>query len=160
MPSPPPPSASFGVDLSTLKPSVKPGDDFFAYANGSWYDTFVIPDDRSSYGSFTVLDERARQQVREIIEEAAAKKAPAGTPEQRVGDYYASFMDEPAIEAAALKPAQADLDRILNARSKTDIARLMGTEGIVSTFSVAFDADFKQSERLQRLCPAGGARLA
>src|SRR5262245_63591704 len=74
---------SFGVDLTTLKPSVKPGDDFFAYANGSWYDTFVIPDDKASYGSFTVLDERARQQVRDIIEEAAAKKAPAGSPEQR-----------------------------------------------------------------------------
>ena len=69
---------NFGVDLSTLKPSVKPGDDFFAYANGTWYDTFVIPEDRSSYGSFTVLDERARQQVREIIEEAAAKKPAAG----------------------------------------------------------------------------------
>jgi predicted metalloendopeptidase len=138
---------SFGIDLSTLKPSVKPGDDFFAYANGSWYDTFVIPEDRSSYGSFTVLDERARQQVREIIEEAAAKKAAPGTPEQRVGDYYASFMDEPAIESAGLKPAQADLDRIQAMKSKTDVARLFGTEGIVSTFSIATDADFKDPKR-------------
>jgi predicted metalloendopeptidase len=134
---------SFGVDLTTRKPSVKPGDDFFAYANGTWYDTFVIPEDRSSYGSFTVLDERARQQVRAIIEEAAAKKAARGTPEQRVGDYYASFMDEPAIEAAGLKPAQADLDRIQAMKSRTDVAKLFGTEGIVSTFSVAFYPDFK-----------------
>ena len=134
---------SFGVDLTTLKPSVKPGDDFFAYANGSWYDTFVIPEDRASYGSFTVLDERARQHVRDIIEEAAARKPAPGTPEQRVGDYYASFMDLPAIESAGLKPAQTDLDRIRAMKSKTDVARLFGTEGIVSAFSVAFYPDFK-----------------
>jgi predicted metalloendopeptidase len=134
---------SFGVDLTTLKPSVKPGDDFFAYANGSWYDTFVIPEDRSSYGSFTVLDERARQQVREIIEEAAAKKPAAGTPEQRVGDYYATFMDEAGIEASGLEPAKPDLTRIQSAASKTDVARLFGTEGIASTFAVAFYPDFK-----------------
>jgi len=133
----------FGLDLTTRKLSVKPGDDFFAYAGGTWYDTFVIPEDRASYGSFTVLDELSQKRVREIIEEAAAKKPAAGSPEQKIGDYFASFMDEAAIEAAGLKPAQPDLERIRNARSRTDVARLMGTEGFVSSFAMGFYPDFK-----------------
>ena len=77
----------FGLDLTTRKLSVKPGDDFFAYASGTWYDTFVIPEDRSSYGSFAVLDELSQKRVREIIEEAAAQKPAPGTPEHKIGDY-------------------------------------------------------------------------
>ena len=133
----------FGLDLTTRKLSVKPGDDFVAYAGGTWYDTFVIPEDRASFGSFAVLDELSQKRVREIIEEAAAKKPVAGSPEQKIGDYYASFMDEPAIEAAGLKPAQADLERIRTASSRTEIANLMGTEGFASTFTVSFYPDLK-----------------
>jgi putative endopeptidase len=96
----------FGLDLSARKLSVKPGDDFFAHAGGTWYDTFVIPEDRASFGSAAVLDELSQKRVREIIEEAAASKSAPGSPEQKVGDYYASFMDESAIEAAGLKPAK------------------------------------------------------
>src|SRR4030095_1189348 len=54
----------FGLDLAARKPSVKPGDDFFSFANGKWYDTFTIPEDRTSYGTFVVLDDNARQRVR------------------------------------------------------------------------------------------------
>ena len=133
----------FGLDLTTRKLSVKPGDDFFAYASGTWYDTFVIPEDRSSFGSFAVLDELSQKRVRGIIEEAAAKKSAPGSPEQKIGDYYASFMDEAAIETGGLKPAQADLERIRKADSPAAIARLMGTEGFGSTFNIAFYPDLK-----------------
>jgi len=133
----------FGLDLTTRKLSVKPGDDFFAYAGGTWYDTFAIPEDRASYGSFTVLDELSQKRVREIIEAAAAKKPAAGSPEQKIGDYFASFMDEAAIEAAGLKPAQPDLERIRTASSRTGIANLMGTQGFASIFNVGFIPDLK-----------------
>ena len=76
-PAPPPPKAAigdFGLDLTAAKPEVKAGDDFFAHANGKWYDTFVIPEDRASYGIFTTLDELSQQRVREIIEQAAASQ--------------------------------------------------------------------------------------
>jgi predicted metalloendopeptidase len=133
----------FGLDLGARKLSVKPGDDFFAYAGGTWYDTFVIPEDRASFGSAAVLDELSQKRVREIIEEAATRKSAPGSPEQKIGDYYASFMDEAAIEAAGLAPAQPDLKRIRDVRSRTDVARLMGTEGFGAVYAVGFYPDFK-----------------
>jgi predicted metalloendopeptidase len=133
----------FGVDLSARKLSVKPGDDFFSFANGQWYDTFTIPEDRTSYGSFVILDEVTRKRVREIIEAAAAKPSAPGTPEQKIGDFYATFMDMDAIEAAGLKPVQPDLDRIRNARSLADIATLFGSPGFDSTFALQFIPDLK-----------------
>src|SRR5215469_2362952 len=81
---------AFGVDLSAGNSAVKPGDDFFAYANGSWYDGFTIPPDKSSFGPFDRLDELSKERVRGIIEQAAAAHAAPGTPEQQIGDYYAA----------------------------------------------------------------------
>src|ERR1700736_1080483 len=78
--SPPRPKASigdFGLDLAAGKPQVKPGDDFFAYASGTWYENFEIPPDRSSFGVFNQLDELSKNRVRDIIESAAASQ-PAG----------------------------------------------------------------------------------
>jgi predicted metalloendopeptidase len=141
--TPKPAIGDFGVDLTARKAGVKPGDDFFNFANGQWYDTFVIPEDRTSYGSFVVLDELTRNRVRGIIEEAAVKQSAAGTPEQKIGDFYASFMDVAAIEAAGLTPVQLDLDRIRNARSPAEIAALFGTQGFQSAFAVSFIPDFK-----------------
>src|SRR5262245_31519450 len=120
---------SFGVDLGAGKKTVRPGDDFFSYANGTWYDTFVIPQDRVSWGSFDELQELSQTRIRQIIEGAAAGTTTPGSPEQKVGDYYASFMDEAAVEAAGLTPVQPDLDRIRGAKSKADIASLFGSEG-------------------------------
>ncbi len=145
-PAPPPPKAAigeFGLDLTAAKPAVKAGDDFFAHANGKWYDTFTIPEDRASYGIFTTLDEVSQQRVREIIEQAAAAKPAQGAPEQKIGDYYASFMDEAAIEAGGLAPIQAELDRIEAAASKNDIAVLFGAPGFQSTFGVSLPPDLK-----------------
>src|SRR5215470_10627053 len=111
-PAPKPQIGDFGLDLAAGKADVKAGDDFFAHANGKWYDTFVIPEDRASYGIFTTLDELSQQRVREIIEQAAAAHPAAGSPQQKIGDFYASYMDQAAIDAAGLKPIQDDLDRI------------------------------------------------
>jgi len=137
----------FGLDLTARKPGVKPGDDFFSYANGSWFDTFKIPDDRASFGVFHKLDEVAQERLRKIIEEAAAGKPAPGSPEQKIGDYYSSYMDEAAIEAKGLEPAAADLKLIADAKSKQDIARLFGLPGFKSTFSVGLPPDLKNPDR-------------
>jgi len=145
-PAPPAPKAAigeFGLDLNAGKPDVKAGDDFYSHANGKWYDTFAIPEDRSSYGIFTTLDEQSQKRVREIIEQAAASSPAAGSPEQKIGDYYASFMDQAAIEANGLTPVRADLDRIAAAASKKDIATLFGLPGFDSTFNVSLPPDLK-----------------
>lgn len=115
---------SFGVELEQMDTAVKPGDDFYRYVNGKWLDSFEIPADRSRYGSFTVLAERSESQVKAIIEEAAAQGGAAGSPEQKVGDLFASFMDTEAIEAAGLAPIQYDLDKINAAASHEDVALL------------------------------------
>jgi predicted metalloendopeptidase len=137
----------FGLDLSAGDRKVKPGDDFFSYANGSWYDSFTIPPDRSSFGPFDRLDELSKERVRAIIEQAAAAHAAPGTPEQQIGDYYAAYMDEAAIEANGLRPARADLDRIAAAHTHEQIAKLFGEPGFASLFDVQLPADFKNPDR-------------
>src|SRR5262245_52943001 len=142
-PAPKPQIGDFGLDLAAGKPEVKAGDDFFAHASGKWYDTYDIPEDRASFGIFTALDELAQQRVRDIIDQAAASHAAPGTPEQKIGDYYASFMDVAAIEANGLTPVRADLARIKAAASKKDIAALFGAPGFQSTFGVGPSPDLK-----------------
>ena len=84
---------SFGFDVSGMDRSIKPGDDFFAYANGTWVAKTEIPADRSSYGSFTVLAERAAKRTRSIIEEAAANQS-AGGDTRKIGDFYTELVRE------------------------------------------------------------------
>jgi predicted metalloendopeptidase len=137
----------FGLDLSAGNAAVKPGDDFFAYASGNWYDHFEIPPDRTRFDAFTQLDELSKQRVREIIEQAAASHPPAGTPAQKIGDYYAAYMDQAAIEANGLKPAEPDLKKIEAADSKTDIAKLFGLPGFASLFDLDLPPDLKNPDR-------------
>jgi putative endopeptidase len=94
----------WGLDLSARDPSVKPGDDFYRYANGHWLDANHIPPDRARWGSFDELEERSQQQVRALIE-ALPADAPAGSVAQKVGDYYRAYLDTAATEAAGLAPA-------------------------------------------------------
>jgi predicted metalloendopeptidase len=137
----------FGVDLSARDTSVKPGDDFFAYANGTWDKTFQIPPDKSSFGPFDKLDELSKVRVRGIIEKAAASHSAPATPAQQIGDYYSAYMDQAGIEARGLAPAQAGLDRIAAAKTHADIARLFGTIGYASMFDVNLTPDNKNPDK-------------
>jgi putative endopeptidase len=148
--SPPRPKASigdFGLDLGAGKPQVKPGDDFFAYASGSWYENFEIPPDRSSFGVFNQLDELSKNRVREIIETAAAAPPAPGSAAQKIGDYYAAFMDEAAIDSNGLAPVQDDLKRISAANSKQDIATVFGMAGFASLFDLDLPPDLKNPDQ-------------
>jgi len=138
---------AFGLDLSARKLSVKPADDFYTYANGTWVDSFTIPPDRSSYGSFTQLGELSEQRVRDLIESASKTPAAPGSNAQKVGDFYASFMDRAAIDAKGLTPIQADLARIDAAKSRLGIATLFGSPGYGSAFGVAISPDLKDPNR-------------
>lgn len=133
----------FGLDLTAGNPQIKPGDDFFAFASGKWYDTFEIPPDRASYGAFNKLSDLSEERVKKLIEQSAQVHPAAGTPEQKVGDYYASFMDEAGIEAKGLQPIEADLARIQAAKTKKDIATLFGSPGFMSAFGVGISPDVK-----------------
>jgi predicted metalloendopeptidase len=93
--------ANVGIDLAGIDRSVAPGADFFAYANGTWMKTTAIPPDRAGYGVGALVDERTNQRTDELIKQAASANAPAGSDTRKIGDYYASYMDEAGIEAKA-----------------------------------------------------------
>lgn len=116
-----------GIDLAGIDHAVKPGDDFFDYANGSWIKTNEIPADRSSWGSSAILSELNSKRLRELIENAAGAKAPESSDTQKVGDYYASYMDEAGIEAKGMTPIKADLDRIAAIKDKAELSAYLGT---------------------------------
>jgi predicted metalloendopeptidase len=137
----------FGIDLTAGNSQVKAGDDFFSHANGAWLASFTIPADHASFGPWSQLDELSKKHVRGIIESAAATHAAAGTTEQQIGDFYASYMDQAAIETKGLAPAQADLQSIASANSRASIARLFGLPGFASLFDADLPADFHNPDR-------------
>ncbi len=151
-PAPEAPSAAFGefgIDTAEMDPSVEPGDDFYRYVNGRWLDNTEIPADRTNYGVFTKLDEEAQEQVRDIIEEAAALDAPDGTPTQKVGDLYNSWMDAERVEELGLAPLQDDIDRLSALEDRDAVARAMGDPGLASSAIVGgyVDVDVKNTDR-------------
>ena len=117
---------SFGIATENMDKSVKPGDNFFKYVNGTWLKNTEIPADKSTYGAFTKLRDLSDDRVKVIIEEAAAKDAPDGSEEQKIGDFYAALMDMDKINAAGMAPIEADLVKIAAVSTKEEAAVLMG----------------------------------
>ena len=115
-----------GIDTEAVDETVRPQDDLFAFANGTWVARTEIPDDRGRYGTFDVLRERAEEHVRTIVEEVAAASPAAGTVAAKVGDLYSSFMDEGAVDALGAGPVLADLERVSGVRDASDLMRLLG----------------------------------
>ena len=115
----------FGFDVAGMDRSVAPGDDFFGYANGTWVKTTQIPEDRSSFNSFTSITVKTEQHSRDIIEGDAANDRVTGEDKQ-IGDYYAAYMDEAGIEAKGVSPVQPALDAIAQLEDKQALARTLG----------------------------------
>ena len=103
---------AWGIDLDQRDLAVHPGDDFNAYVNGEWIKTTEIPADLSRYGMFDQLRLDAEGDVRAIVEEVAAEDAAPGSLEQKVGDFYASWMDVAGLDALGASPMQSHLDAI------------------------------------------------
>ncbi|MFE8598768.1 M13 family metallopeptidase [Archangium violaceum] len=122
----PPAHGSFGVDTAGMNTAVAPGDNFYRYVNGTWLEKTEIPADRSSYGMFTKLAEEASRRTRSLIEEAASANAPAGSEVRKLGDLFASFMDEAGIEAKGLAPLQPELERIAAITTRKELSAALG----------------------------------
>jgi len=117
----------WGVDLEGMDRSVKPGDDFFRYANGKWAATTQIPPDKTSYSPAAVLRDLSEARVRALLDRWAADKSlKSGSDEAKVAAVYRTFLDEAAVEKLDAKPIQPHLDAIKKASSHSDIAALMG----------------------------------
>jgi putative endopeptidase len=116
---------AWGFDTAGKDTVVRPGDDFFRYSGGGWMQREVLPSDRTRWGTFDKLADRASLDTRKIIEDLAANPAAEGTPQRKIGDYYRAFMDTAAIEARGLAPVQPVLDEVRQLASHADIARVM-----------------------------------
>jgi len=125
---------SFGVDLSARNDAVKPGDDFFMHASGTWYDNFVMPADKTRYGAFTGLAERSETQVKEIIDDIISRSN-LNAEEQLIADFYQSYMDMETINKLGLTPIQATLDTISAIKNTDDLTKVFGNAWLTSAKS-------------------------
>ncbi len=119
-------AAPHGLDVDGMDRAVKPGEHFFAYANGKWVAATGIPPDRPSWGVFGMLDEKANKRTADLIRDTAAQKNAAGSEEQKIADYYAAYMDEAAIEKKGLHPLDSELAAIRAIGDRTVLARIAG----------------------------------
>ncbi len=109
------------INLKNFDTSVKPQDDFNLYANGGWMKANPIPAEQTSWGAFNEIDERNKANLHLILDRVSAKTSGATAIEKIVGDFYATGMDEAAIEAAGVKPLEADLARIAGLKTIADV---------------------------------------
>ncbi|MFN8032508.1 MAG: M13 family metallopeptidase [Mycobacterium sp.] len=151
-----------GIDLSHVESGVRPQDDLFGHVNGRWLAGYAIPADRATDGAFRSLYDRAEEQVRELITQAALSGAASGgqersdsgidlaTDEQRIGDLYASFLDEDAIEHRGVAPLLDELAAIEAAADPAALAAVIGAlqrSGVGGGVGVYVDTDSKNSTR-------------
>ena len=116
---------SFGVDLTARNEAVKPGDDFFMYASGTWYDNYEMPADKTRYGAFSGLAERSEGDVKAIIEEIAARKD-LNAEEKLVADFYNAYMDTETLNKLGVAPIKPLLSEISDIASTDDLAEMFG----------------------------------
>jgi endothelin-converting enzyme/putative endopeptidase len=139
--------APWGVDLSAIDSSVKPGDDFFDYVNGAWAKRTDIAPDRTFVGIDSVLNDQLDKDVRAIVEDMAKNPAPSGQIGQQVGDFYTSWMDEASITAKGAAPLQPYLGRIAAVKDRGDLVDLFATVGFASPVGVSIYPDLSNPTR-------------
>jgi putative endopeptidase len=154
------------LDVSAMDRTVDPCVDFYAYSCGGWIKKNPIPPDQSSWGTYGKLEDENRAQLRTILENAANPSATRDAVTQKIGDYYASCMDEPAIEKLGAKPLLPELKRIADLKSKLDLAEYVATAqfppslyGGGMLFTFRSNQDFKDSTQVIAEADQGGLGL-
>jgi predicted metalloendopeptidase len=152
-----------GINPVNLDPSVKPCDDFYGFANGGWLKTHSLPADKPRFGAFEELGERNRAILNRILVETSAKTAwPRGSIEQKVGDFYASGMNEAAIEKqglAPLKPTLATIEGLKDAKQLPAILAKLHAQGLPGGFNFFVRQDAKASTHYLGYLYQGGTGL-
>lgn len=157
---PPDRDSSFCNDVDK---SIKPGDDFYQFANGAWLKAHPIPKEKAQYGAFDEVYDRTYLQMKEIAEEAAAAmNSPEGSPERKLGDFYRAAMDTGNIEKTGISPLKPLFARIDNLRSVKDMQILVAyfqTRGIEPLFSIYSLPDPRNSSIYMVRLEQGGLSL-
>jgi putative endopeptidase len=148
-----------GLDLRWIDRAVRPQDDLFAFVNGSWLRGHEIPPDRAQDGAFRDLRDRAEEDVRAIVEEAATQPGPEA---RKIADLYASFMDVERIEALGVAPLRPLLDEVAAADDRAALAAVLGRrqrQGRAALFGTYVSTDAKNSSRYLVHLSQGGLGL-
>jgi predicted metalloendopeptidase len=122
------PSGDVGVDLAAMDPGLRPGDDFYGYANGTWQRGTEIPADRSSIGSFYRAFLETERQTRELLDEVLRSSPAAGSDAARIANFYNAYVNTSAIDGAGMAPVQADLARFEAIANRRDLSRVLGEQ--------------------------------
>ena len=142
--APKPQYGTYGFDATGMDSSVTPGDNFYQFANGTWAKNTPIPADKSNYGMFTVLDDLSRERTRDVIQDESKD------PTSKIGNAYASFMDEAAIETKGLAPFDPWLNEVRGLKSKKGLPARYGVadgRGISVPFNMFVGQDRKASDQ-------------
>jgi putative endopeptidase len=161
-----------GIRAADMDRSVKPGDDFYQYANGGWMKRTEIPPDRATVSAFNTLNDLANKRTAGLIEQAAKSDAPAGAGARKISDLYHSYMDEAGIEAKGTSPLRPHLEAIAGIRDKHELARALGesmradVDALNNTnfhtpnlFGLWVAPDFNDSEHYTAYLMQGGLQL-
>ena len=146
-------------DIANMDTSVKPSDDFFMYANGGWIKRTPIPPEYSRWGSFNQLIEKNNDALHDVAERAARETTATDPDAKKVGDYYASGMDEATVEVARARPLTDELKRIDGVKDRTDVLKEIAhlhTLGITSLFGFTSGQDDKNSTMVIAQAYQGG----
>lgn len=119
---------ALGIDLAAMDRSVKPGDDFYAFANGTWMRATEIPADRSSIGGFYLADLQTEKRLEELVKGIVSGNPSADSDEGRIKAYYQSYMNTAAIDKAGLSPVRMDLDRFAAITDVESLSRVLGEQ--------------------------------
>jgi putative endopeptidase len=117
------------IDTSALDRSIRIQDDLYQHVNGTWLKTTEIPNDKSNYGSFIKLADLSQQRIRSLVERVAKGEHDRGTDQQKVGDFYKSFMDEELANRKGVEPLQSELRKISQLNTREEIWDYMGQLG-------------------------------
>ncbi|MDB5676643.1 MAG: endothelin-converting protein [Sphingomonas bacterium] len=147
---------AFGVDLTAQDSAVKPGDDFWTFANGSWAKRTEIPADKGSVGYGNILNDEAEANVRKILDDMAANPAAYGATGKQVGDFYASWMDTAGIEARGTAPLKPYLDKIAAVNDLTGLQTLFATEGYAAPVGIGIIPNLADPTRYTAAAGQGG----
>jgi putative endopeptidase len=153
---------SHGFDVANMDRSAAACQNFFQYANGGWTKSNPVPAAYASWGRFSELSNKNQEQLHQILEAAAKSKAAKGSNEQKIGDYYASCMDEIGIETAGLSPLMPQLKQIDAINSKDSFQREVAqlhSSGVRVLFRFGSAQDFKQSTQVIGALSQGGLGL-
>ena len=146
-------------DVKAMDKAADPCEDFYQFACGNWLKNNPIPPDQSRWGRFSELDERNKEVLREILEEAAKPDPNRDPLTRQIGDYFAACMDEKGIDARGLAPLTPEFDRIAKLSDKTQLAQEIAhlhRIGVGSLFEFGSGQDFKDSTSVVAQLDQGG----